>query len=169
MSNSEFIRKTGNQMTHFLQPKRMVLLPDTLNCVLRKHRECRERFPRHRLQRKPLLSDPGMHHGTCVTHVPWYMSVSLNPLWQEKMFPAFLAHAQPAILRIWQEVHDSFSTEPCSQNLNVYHWLGMPITSSAADFKKMYSWETYVFLTTKGINEKVSLAKMWSQFGMLQQ
>ena len=31
-------------------------------------RECRERFPRHRLQRKPLVSDPGMHHGTCVTH-----------------------------------------------------------------------------------------------------
>ena len=39
------------------------------------HRECRERFPR-RLQRKPLVSDPGMHHGTCVTHVPWCMSRS---------------------------------------------------------------------------------------------
>ena len=38
-------------------------------------RECRwERFPRHRFQRKPLVSDPGMHHGTCVTHVPWCMS-----------------------------------------------------------------------------------------------
>ena len=39
-------------------------------------RECRERFPRHRLQRKPLVSDPDMHHGTCVTHVPWCMSGS---------------------------------------------------------------------------------------------
>ena len=37
-------------------------------------RECRERFPRHIRQRKPVVSDPGMHHGTCVTHVPWYMS-----------------------------------------------------------------------------------------------
>ena len=27
-------------------------------------RECRERFPRHRLQRKPLVRDPGRHHGT---------------------------------------------------------------------------------------------------------
>ena len=27
-------------------------------------RECRERFPRHRLQRKPLVSNLGMHHGT---------------------------------------------------------------------------------------------------------
>ena len=31
-------------------------------------------FPHHRLQRKPLVSDPGMHHGTCVTHVPWCRS-----------------------------------------------------------------------------------------------
>ena len=41
-------------------------------------RECRERFPHHWFQRKPLVSDPGMHHGTCVTHVPWCMSGSLN-------------------------------------------------------------------------------------------
>ena len=31
---------------------------------------------RHQLQRKPLFSDPGMHQGTCVTHVPWCMSGS---------------------------------------------------------------------------------------------
>ena len=41
-------------------------------------RACRERFSRHRIQRKPLVSDPGMHHGTCVTHVPWCMSGSLT-------------------------------------------------------------------------------------------
>ena len=35
-------------------------------------------FPRHQLQRKPLVSDPGMHHGTCVTHVSWSMSGSLT-------------------------------------------------------------------------------------------
>ena len=40
-------------------------------------RECRELFSRQR-QRKPLVSDPDMHHGTCVTHVPWCMSGSLN-------------------------------------------------------------------------------------------
>ena len=45
----------------------MGLLPDTQNCELRMRRECQEHFPRHRLQRKPLVSDPGMHHGTCVT------------------------------------------------------------------------------------------------------
>ena len=26
-------------------------------------------FPRRRFQRKPLVNDPDMHHGTCVTHV----------------------------------------------------------------------------------------------------
>ena len=56
----------------------MGLLPDTQNCGLRIRRECWERFPRHRLQRKPLVSDPGMHYGTCVTHVPWYLSGSLT-------------------------------------------------------------------------------------------
>ena len=30
------------------------------------------------IQRKPLVSDPGMHHGTYVTHAPWCMSWSLT-------------------------------------------------------------------------------------------
>ena len=50
--------------------------------------------------------DPDMHHGTCVTHVPWCMpgSLTIGFLWNRrrgKTFPAFPAHAQPAILRIW--------------------------------------------------------------------
>ena len=34
----------------------------------------------------PLVSDPDMHHGTCVTHVPWYMSGSLTSgfLWSRR-------------------------------------------------------------------------------------
>ena len=40
--------------------------------------ECRERFPHHRLETKPLISDSGMHHGTHVTHVPRCMSGSLT-------------------------------------------------------------------------------------------
>ena len=52
--------------------------------------------PRRRLQRKPLVSDPGMHHGTCVTHVPWCMSGSFN-CGDGETFPAFPAHAHPQI------------------------------------------------------------------------
>ena len=48
--------------------------------------------------------DPGMHHGTCVTQVPWCMSGSLIS-GDGKTFPAFPADAQPAILRIGQEAH----------------------------------------------------------------
>ena len=51
-------------------------------------------FPRRRFQTKPLVSDPGMHHGTCVTHVPWCMSGSLT-CGDGKTFPAFPAHAHP--------------------------------------------------------------------------
>ena len=54
----------------------------------------------------PQVSDPDMHHGTCVTHVPWCMPGSLTSgflwnRWRKETFPAFPAHAQPAILRIW--------------------------------------------------------------------
>ena len=34
--------------------------------------------PLHRLQKKPLVSNPAMHHGTCITHVPGCMSGSLT-------------------------------------------------------------------------------------------
>ena len=59
---------------------------------------------------QPQVSDSDMHHGTCVTHVPWCMPGSLTSgflwsRWRGKTFPAFPAHAQPAILRIWLEAH----------------------------------------------------------------
>ena len=57
----------------------MGLLPDRQNCGLRMRRECRECFSPPPTSKKQLVSDPGMHHGTCVTHVPWCMSGSLAP------------------------------------------------------------------------------------------
>ena len=70
----------------------MGLFSDTQNCGLRMRRKCQERFPP-----PPRVSDPDMHHGTCVTHVPWCMSGSLTSgfLWNRlrgKTFPAFPAH-----------------------------------------------------------------------------
>ena len=54
----------------------------------------------------PRVSDPDRHHSTCVTYMLWCIPESLTNsfLWsrqQGKTFPAFLAHAQPTILRIW--------------------------------------------------------------------
>ena len=56
------------------------------------------------LQRKPLVSDPGMHHGTCMMHVPWCMSGSLTRGGGENV-PGIPGACAPAILRIWQEAH----------------------------------------------------------------
>ena len=64
-------------------------------------------FPCRRFQRKPLVSDPGMHHGTCVTHVPWCMSGSLTCGDRENV-PGIPGACAPAILRIWQEAHENW-------------------------------------------------------------
>ena len=61
--------------------------------------------PRRRFQRKPLVGDPGMHHGTCVTHVPWCMSGSLTCGDGENV-PGIPGACAPATLRIWQEAHE---------------------------------------------------------------
>ena len=61
-------------------------------------------FPRRRFQMKPLVSDPGMHPGTCVTHVPWCTSGSLTCGDGENV-PGIPGACAPAILRIWQEAH----------------------------------------------------------------
>ena len=66
-------------------------------------------FPRRRFQRKPLVSDPDMHHGTCVTHVPWCMSGSHTCGNGENVIGIPGACA-PGILRIWQEAHVLTST-----------------------------------------------------------
>ena len=85
----------------------MDLLLNTKNCVLRMRREFRERFPRHRLQRKPLVSDPGMHHSSCVTHVPWWMSGSVTV----PGIPGAYA-TRNFTYRIWQEANDGGT--PCA-------------------------------------------------------
>ena len=56
-------------------------LPDTQNCGLHMHRECRDIF----------FPATYMLHGTCVTHVPWCMPGSLTSgflwsQWREKRF-----------------------------------------------------------------------------------
>ena len=69
-------------------------------------------FPRRLFQRKPLVSDPGMHHGTCVTHVPWCMSGSLTCGDGENV-PGIPGACAPANLRIWQEAHARHHVNDC--------------------------------------------------------
>ena len=78
----------------------------------------------------PRVSDPDMHHGTCVKHVPWCMPGSLIIAFSRfpiksvagKMFLAFSAPVQPAILRIWQEAHAATCEEGQACLLNTKQW-----------------------------------------------
>ena len=81
-------------------------------------RECRERFSRHRLRRKPLVSDPGMHRGTCVTNVPWCMSGSQTRGGGENV-PGIPGACATLILRIWQKAHWTFFR---ILDWTCYHW-----------------------------------------------
>ena len=64
--------------------------------------------PAAEIQRKPRVSDPDMHHGTCVTHVPWCMSGFLTRGGGENV-PSIPGACATAILRIWQEAHGLMS------------------------------------------------------------
>ena len=81
-----------------------------VSCQIRKSAACAcagntgNVTPRRRIQRKPLISDTGMHHGTCVTHVPWCMSGSLTRGGGENV-PGIPGACAYAIWRICQEAH----------------------------------------------------------------
>ena len=73
-----FIRdvKAYHHISHY--PEAMGLLPDTQNCGLRMLGNAGNVFPATDLKGNRWVSDPSMHQGTCVTHVPCCMSGSLT-------------------------------------------------------------------------------------------
>ena len=91
-----------------------VLLPPWASYQIRKIAGCAcagnagNVFPRRRFQRKPLVSDSDMHHGTCMTHVPWCMAGSLTCGDGENV-PGIPGACAPTILRIWQEAHGVYT------------------------------------------------------------
>ena len=94
-------------------------------------------FPRHRFKRKPLVSDPGMHHGTCVTHVPWYMSGSLTCGDGENV-PGIPGACAPANLRIWQEAHCGYI-----KTVGYRSWVsGYELLSDVFDISSSRWWQT---------------------------
>ena len=61
----------------------------------------------HAFSPPPRVSDPDMHHDTCMTHVHAWIAnerFALNSV-VGKTFPIFPVYAQSAILRIRQEAH----------------------------------------------------------------
>ena len=91
-------------------------------------------FPRRRFQRKPIVGDPGMHHGTCVTHVPWCMSGSLTCGDGENV-PGIPGACAPAILRIWQEAHatrDQWINSSPPSATYMHQWTGSALVQIMA-------------------------------------
>ena len=91
-------------------------------------------FPRRRLLRKPLVSDPDMHHDTCLTHVPWCMSGSLAAVGRENVsgIPGACA---PANFRIWPEAHSMWNIG-CVR----IDWKGREFQPYAIFSKNTISW-----------------------------
>ena len=125
-------------------------------------------FPRRWLQRKLLVSDPGMHDGTCVTHVPWCMLGSLASCGGENVpgipgactsnFP-YLARGpctQRSISEIpqctWPISHNaSFRTEMCT----FLFWMvlsGIWDRYSVEFVNLVFSWDT-LYMASTGYNK----------------
>ena len=79
----------------------------------------------------PRVSDPDMHHGTCVTHVPWCMPQSLTSgflwsLWWGKRSrqarcmcnPEIYISGKRPIVVVWQ----LFSAYVCLRDSTTRHW-----------------------------------------------
>ena len=110
MSYGQVKKSFGWDSTVAVSPHEVVMIAVWASYQIRKIAGCActgnagNVFPRRRFQRKLLVSDHGMHHGTCVTHVPWCMSGSLTCGDGENV-PGIPGACAPAILRIWQEAH----------------------------------------------------------------
>ena len=93
--------------------------------------ECQEHISRQRLERKPLVCDRDMHHDTCVTQVSRCMP-GLLIRGGRVTSPAFPAHAQPAILRIWQQTHEYNTDFTCVSCYRMFQYCSFPKSTTAA-------------------------------------
>ena len=121
-------------------------------------------FPRRRFQRKPLVSDPEMHHGTCVTHVPWCMSGSLTRGDGENI-PGIPGACAPAILRIWQEAHGTETLFVLLILLKRHSLVTDGVPSQKSN--DAIHWCFFCFYTNKLFNKQSNCQCFFLRHGML--
>ena len=92
-------------------------------------------FPHRWFQREPLVSDPGMHHGTCLTHLPWCMSGSLTCGDGENV-PGIPGACAPAILRIRYEAHAGMAIV-----IHCTVWIGWCLMCSGKCWSNTLNWD----------------------------
>ena len=80
------------------------LLPDTENCGLRMHRECRERFPLPPTSKKT-ANQWSRHASRHVRHARAEMHVGIAYLRRRGKRPRIPGARPATILRIWQDAH----------------------------------------------------------------
>ena len=111
-------------------------------------------FPRGHLQRKPIVSDPGMHYGTCVTHVPWCMLGSLTRGGGENV-PGIPGACAPAILRNWQEAHTTYTHTACK-------WLWSDVATRIRDHFVFASSQREMTLHCNSVSHWLGAYTKWS-------
>ena len=82
-----------------------------------------------------------MHHGTCVTHVPWCMSGSLT-CGDEENVPGIPGACAPAILCIWQEAHGACIVYACTIITSDIIWANV-VCFTCTTLNKVYFILTY--------------------------
>ena len=123
---------------------------------------------RGRCHRKPLVKDSDMHHGTCVTHVPWCMSGSLT-CGGGKTFPAFSAHAHPQFYASgpWQNtiypVLRLVDTMHCLIVNSIYRYKTWHCTFTDYPLLMWWLWRyLYILLSSSDLKYELLHVLMWS-------
>ena len=117
------------------------------------------------------VSYPDMHHGTCVTHVPWCMPGSLTSgflwsRWQGKR-SRHSRRIQPVILRIWQEALGSSLCDWRGVVARAWEW---PLSIKSNRSKIYYRYQmvhffSFVWLHPSCMHRVVlfsSISKLWN-------
>ena len=117
-----------------------------------------ERFLRNRIQKKSRVSDPSLHHGTCVTHVPWCMSGSLTHGGGENIPGAC------AILHICQEAHCLHSIPRVEAPIPFSSWYCLKCWFGA-DRQQAITWinAAKIFYAPPGVNGLQKQSIRWAR------
>ena len=122
-------------------------------------------FCRHRLQRKPLVSDPGMHYGTCVTHVQLCISLPLARGGGKNVpgNPQFYVSGKRPITRCFRATHGNrnrlltrFVTRLCHWMFLGFRQLGSSISIPTVRLRDTV-WHISLFCTIQCILDTIPI------------
>ena len=95
------------EMSEKFQSDTIIVTSNLAGCQIRKFTGCVFTRNSGNVSLPLWLSDPDMHHGTCMTHMPWCMPGSLNNHYLGSLRRGKASGIPGAcvMLRSWQELH----------------------------------------------------------------